>query len=336
MAKRKNVGPVAPVLPMGMVPAGVVAPVPNNAVVQAPTPVVAPVVPPAPINPAAVPRPAMDSAARDALHREIAVKAGATLIATGTYVEIGAFVANALIWAKERTEGWESSHFDAEISSIRAACEALYPDPDRLTAMRPDDWFRAYAFVAECNKLGILGADRVSYARIVNALFSAGFTLEKIGIGATVRDGWAEWLKVAVPRNVNGAPDCMSGEALKESILAQRNALHTAAPDKHKAPPKPKKSKKGPKPGRGTAAPAPTPKTATGAPAPATIPLPTVAAPSIVKAPNGADMTAESAAALGKALVDAKNYVAIIALHREIIGTIQSMQSAMSSMKATG
>jgi hypothetical protein len=189
-------------------------------------------------------------------------------MATERLAEWGKLVADIVATERETARDFGDKAFDSVMSAIADAYVARHPDTD--TTPRVADWWKVAEFLRHCVALGIPGAERVSYKRIVNILFPATIEMVKKQATSTVREGWADWLKTVVPMLADGT---MNTETLVASVDAQRGGLN--AMDAKRFPmPKvtgakalKKKTGAGRKAGKKKATPAPAAPAATNPPA---------------------------------------------------------------------
>jgi hypothetical protein len=160
-------------------------------------------------------------------------------VATSAIAIVGESIGDVLLTAKGHSDDWTDKAFDGIIGKWNKAF--VHENPFTTTSPDAVRYWQVSACIKAATPLGIPDLERIATKRWM-LLFGPAFEFDKTAISASVRMGWADWLKAALPLNVTG-PDSMSSATLADSIAMQVKALHDSDPATYPAP-KVKASKK--------------------------------------------------------------------------------------------
>ena len=145
----------------------------------------------------------------------------------------GRFIQDIMMTERENSTRFGADEFDATIRELGALYTDRFPHSEATPRVQ-NHWDYA-EFMDVCTTLGIIGAERIAYGRVVNRLHPA--TCDRVKDSATtiVKDGWADWLRAIGPVIIR-TDNPLSDDTIIASIDAQRVALNALDPKKYPLP----------------------------------------------------------------------------------------------------
>ncbi len=154
--------------------------------------------------------------------------AGTSLeVATGIVAEVGASIDDILQTVKHGSDDFTRDTFDATLAQWNKTFSEVNADSSTVKPEALRYW-SVFAAMKACEGLGVDGLDRIAVKRWTR-LIPHAFIFDRKDVKATIKTGWADWLKQALPLNVTG-PNSMSSTSLEASVEMQVDALHDLDP----------------------------------------------------------------------------------------------------------